>query len=381
MSGDDANVYDIWPGDPEGDFECIQGDQWDEVDTVSLNAEDEHHLSAKTSFNLPIDADVLSFVARGAYTYGHVDIVAGEGDDVSVDVVARYHDRSALDRVTACRFHYDRDGRDGVGIFSPRHRHGGRRDTVYVHLVVRLPTHGTLIRQVPPFFTAMPLFSQTVNDLTEAFEFGTVALVSTNQQIHVKDIRVRDLTVHTTNAAIIGSFNTSETLKLMTTNSPIKVDVTAFNHDNLNELVLHTTNALLAANLSLVKSASSGSASHFKVTTSTTNGQLRVNYLTSPPDSILEAVAATTNSPAWVRLDSAYEGSFVASTTHFSPTLERHTDVEDPAGRGRRRQIDVKAHIRGVVTGSASWQPSEHEKDQPGSVTVHTTNSPIYLTV
>ena len=139
--------------------------------------------------------------------------------------------------------------------------------------------------------------------------------------------------------------------------------------------------SLLAANLSLVKSAASGSNSHFKITTATTNGQLRVNYLTSPPDSVLEAVASTTNSPAWVHLDSAYEGSFIASTTHFSPIVERRTDVEDPAGRGRNRHIEINTLIRGFVKGSASWQPSEHEKDQPGSINVHTTNSQLYLTV
>ena len=53
-------------------------------------------------------------------------------------------------------------------------------------MIIRLPVHGSLVRQVPPFFTAMPLFSQTVNDLTEGFEFGKIALTSTNQQIHVK---------------------------------------------------------------------------------------------------------------------------------------------------------------------------------------------------
>lgn len=116
--------------------------------------------------------------------------------------------------------------------------------------------------------------------------------------------------------------------------------------------------------------------------TTTTNGQLRVNYLTSPPDSYLEAIAGTTNSPAWIRLDSAYEGEFTASTTNYSPSVERHTDVEDPAGRGRNRQIEVNTRIRGFVRGSASWQPSEPDRSlPPGSVNVHTTNSQLYLAV
>ncbi|VDB91242.1 unnamed protein product [Peniophora sp. CBMAI 1063] len=382
MSGEPASTFDIWPGDPEGDFDCINGDQWDDVDTVLPNIEQYHHFSAKTSFKLPIDSDALAFVARGAWTYGHVDVVAGDGDEVSVDVVAEYHNRPALDRVTVCRFHYDRDGRDGVGIFSPRERHRhDRRETVYLHMVIRLPAHGRLIRQVPSFFTAMPLYSQTVNDLTEGFEFGRISLASTNQQIHVKDIRAHDINVHTTNAAIIGAFNTSDSLKLATTNSPIKVDVTAFNHDNANDLILHTTNALLAANFSLLQSPASSSAARFKVTTATTNGHLRVNYLTSPADAVLEATASTTNSPAWVRLDSAYEGTFAASTTHFTPSIERRTDVEDPAGRRRSRHVEVNTQIRGFVRGFASWLPSEHEKGQPGSINVHTTNNHLFLSV
>lgn len=116
MSEELAAVADIWPEDPEGDFDCINGDQWDEVDTVSLDGDD-RHLSAKTSFKLPIDSNALKFLARGAWVHGHVDVVAGDGDDVAVDIVARYYDRPSLDRVTVCRFHYDKDGSDGVGIF------------------------------------------------------------------------------------------------------------------------------------------------------------------------------------------------------------------------------------------------------------------------
>ena len=107
----------IWPGDPEGQFECIHGDQWDEVDEIFHGMHEDHRFSARTAFKLPIDSDALTFVARGAYTYGHVDVVAGDGDDVSVEILAHYHERQALDRVTVCRFHYDHDGRDGVGIF------------------------------------------------------------------------------------------------------------------------------------------------------------------------------------------------------------------------------------------------------------------------
>ena len=117
MSGEPAAAFGIWPGDPEGDFECVHGDQWDDVDSVLFDAGDDHRFSATTSFKLPIDSEALTFVARGAWTYGHVDVVAGEGEDVAVDVTARYYDRPALDRITVCRFHYDRDGRDGVGIF------------------------------------------------------------------------------------------------------------------------------------------------------------------------------------------------------------------------------------------------------------------------
>ena len=65
------------------------------------------------------------------------------------------------------------------------------------------------------------------------------------------------MNVHTTNAAIIGNFNTSDSLNLATTNSPIKADVTAFNHDNVNNVVLHTTNSYVACvliNLTITES-------------------------------------------------------------------------------------------------------------------------------
>jgi hypothetical protein len=49
--------------------------------------------------------------------------------------------------------------------------------------------------------------------------------------------------VATTNADVTGSFNTSSSLQLASTNAPIKADITAYNQDNVNELKLTTTNA------------------------------------------------------------------------------------------------------------------------------------------
>jgi len=196
----------------------------------------------------------------------------------------------------------------------------------------------------------------------------------------VEDIQVRDIQARTTNAAISGSFNTSSSLTLSTSNAPIEVDVTAFNHDGIKAFIA-TTNAQLAANFSLYASPASSAPGIFDVRTFTTNAPLRVNYFESPLYSVLDAKAGTTNSPAYVRLHPAYEGSFTTTTTHFPSTIESLKDVEDPTGHGRVRKVNIDFQIKGVARGSVAWEPLEHERGQPGSVIVSTTNGHLFLTL
>ena len=99
----------------------------------------------------------------------------------------------------------------------------------------------------------------------------------------------------------------------------------------------------------------------------------------SPPDSILHLSAGTSNSPAHVLLAPAYEGTFSVGTSLFSPVVDRSTRKEDPSGRGRERNINVRNVRGGVVEGAVSWEPSELPRGGAGEVSLRTSNSPVTL--
>ncbi|KAI0034676.1 hypothetical protein K488DRAFT_83741 [Vararia minispora EC-137] len=376
MSG--MPLFDL--GDPRVEWECVNGEDFD---FSSDRPSHDGRWKATTSLTVPVDASSLFFFSHGSYSYGDVDLVLAESasDVVSVDIEAGYHTRRALDRARACRFKCERFG-EGVAILTPKREypHRDHRDDVYFHLTIRIPPQASALRHIPSLRTSFPLFGQTMHNLTEAIEFGEVGLYSTNRQITTEDIRVREVGVHTTNAAILGSFNTTSNLTLVTSNSPIKVDVTAYNQGSVNNLVMHTTNNVLAANLSLLTSPASSGPGAFEVTATTTNSPLHVNHLTSPADSVLNAKFATTNSPAYVRLDPAFEGTFTASTTHFTPSIQ-YINAEDPAGRNRERKVHLDFVMRGMARGTVGWEPLEHGRGEPGSVVLSSTNSPVYLTL
>lgn len=194
------------------------------------------------------------------------------------------------------------------------------------------------------------------------------------------------------NGAIEGTFNTSDSLFLRTTNSPIKVDVGLKNDDtHVTSLKISTTNrcawfllylhfilnlsqkfSKLEANVDLVSSSENGGS--YAVTASTTNSPLRVAFPTSPVDSTLKLSATTTNSPAAVSLHPSYEGSFELSTTQFLPKLVKH-DASDPSGRERKRNVELGSTSRGSLRGRVSWSDNEG----PGSVFVKSTNAFITL--
>lgn len=87
----------------------------------------------------------------------------------------------------------------------------------------------------------------------------------------------------------------------------------------------------------------------------------------------------SSNSPAYVQLDSAYEGTFSLVSSILSPRLER-SEVEDPTGQGRERYIEYRSvNRRGATEGSIKWL-GEGRHGQ-GSVSVKTSNSPVVLKV
>ena len=128
--------------------------------------------------------------------------------------------------------------------------------------------------------------------------------------------------------------------------------------------------------VTLATNTSDGTHGQYHVTTRTSNAPLRLTVLDAPVDSVLTASAHSSNSPVHVTLHETYEGSFDASASSWFHPEVRWKPVEDPAGRGRQRYVQVESDKRSHVRGFAFWDLESKER---GSVTLDTSNSPLRL--
>ncbi|KAI0316368.1 hypothetical protein OF83DRAFT_1060481 [Amylostereum chailletii] len=376
------------PGHPHGlplpeDFDsstCVSGNDWDFPEEPPRNPLGNWPSNlATTHLEVPVDNNRLFLFSHGNLAQGDVRILPAdqESDKVSVDVEAYYHTREALDRVNVCGLQ-SADKGNGFGVYTPHSHHHNRHDIVHFRLTVYLPlSSGT--RFIPNFFTTLPQFVQTLDGISPAFEFGNLTLVSANAPIHaLGDVVADQIILHTSNSPISGSFNTTSQLSLTSSNGPIDVTAASFNDDpsQAHTMILHTSNARIAATVFLLNTV--GATSAFNASTTTSNSPLIVEYASLPSEgAVLSAVAHTSNSPARLTLPPAFEGTFFVRTSLLGAAVDRR-DVEDPTGRGRQRKVEMNVMRRGVAYGKTSWEPSEDES-KAGFASVTTSNGPAQL--
>jgi hypothetical protein len=116
-SGWDVNV-DGWPIPPEyNTTSCVNGADWGSHDGMDGRSMD-YPFAAGASFELPLAADLLFVLSRGAQSGGRVQVITSPfaSDYVTVDVTMRYRSRDALRLAGACLL-TKREGEYGVGIF------------------------------------------------------------------------------------------------------------------------------------------------------------------------------------------------------------------------------------------------------------------------
>jgi len=256
------------------------------------------------------------------------------------------------------------------------------RDGLRFVIEVQLPTSRDVVHYLPSFEAELPNFALNMDDIS-AFRFGDVSLKSTNSHIKVRGAIANTFNVHSTNGGISGAFNTTNSLTIATTNSPVAVKIGAVNEKSEppTSVSLRTTNGPIKADVSLISNSSSGTGGTFSVCAHTTNSPIDVVYDHSPVDSFLKFNALSTNSPVRAVLHRAYEGTFALSTTNARAVLDRLPDVEDPSGQGRERSVTTRSSSVGkYISGRVEWVPSSHY-DQAGSVNIATTNDKITLTL
>ncbi|KAG6899586.1 hypothetical protein C0993_008960 [Termitomyces sp. T159_Od127] len=339
-------------------------------------------IAAVTTFQLPISSNTILFLSRGAAA-GGIDIqYGGNGSDVQVIVKASYRFPEALDTVNVCMVTRG-EGENGVGIFnlpwSYPHHH---RNVLHFAVIITLPkaAEGSVLN-IKAFETDMPLFTHEVTDLNGSVHFNSISLRTANSPIHVQSLEAEKASVVTENSPIEGEFHSSSSLKLYTSNSPVNAHVTLFSADvgHYTDLDIFTSNSAIKGTLSL-ESAKEGGGK-FKVHASTSNAPLELSFAEAPVDSILILDATTSIGPATVSLHPTYEGQYTAATSFQRPSVVINHDVEDPAGRGRKRLVRSLANRGPIVSGTVRWYDGDDNKEFIGNVEVRTSFSPLTLRI
>ncbi|EMD33258.1 hypothetical protein CERSUDRAFT_118300 [Gelatoporia subvermispora B] len=371
--------------DPEVLRDCIDLADWQkgrmELDDLYNPNRDLKHIAA-TTFELPVDSDLLYLVARGALSHGKVTISSSgeEGSDkMVVHVRMQYAHEDALNRTKVCLLSPP-EGGIGVGIFSPPTMIGSKWHT-NIEIDVKLPPGSagvpTIIKE---FTTDMPLFMHRVHDMQTVL-FESVSLSTSLLPIVANSLNAIEGVVSTTNAMIEGTFNTSSRLALRTSNAPIKATVFMFNDNegSPTELLAYTSNSRIDTIIELNSTSANGTDGTFTVDARTSNAPIDVSTRSAPVGHALALTAETSNSPVTVALSPTWEGTFdVRTSSLFTSSVDVHTDIPDPAGQGRIRRAFVRGVTRGHVEGFAEW---EEGRRTVGRVNIGTSNSPLKLYV
>ncbi|KAI0696204.1 hypothetical protein C8T65DRAFT_37507 [Cerioporus squamosus] len=365
---------DMYPYAPS---DCSESVNWT---TDPVEHPDQYPYRARTSFTLPVGAKELAFVAEGARQHGHFELsqTADAGsDEVVVEVHVSYYDQNTLSDATVCRLHPAEDNW-GLGIFTPRwvppHTHSKLR----FHVLVRLPAAdaGSPLK-LENLGTHLPQYTHHVEDIGDTAYFEFLRLKGSNSHINVESVAGNLVLVKSSNGAITGTYNTSTSLVLETSNAPITVNANLLNgNERPTVLYAKTSNGRVDAEVTLATNTSDGTQGKYHVTTRSSNAPLHVAFVDAPVDSALTAIAHTSNSPVHVALHETFEGRFDASTSSWFTPEVRWKPVEDPAGRERKRDVRIDTVKRSHVHGSVYWDADGEER---GSVTVETSNSPIRL--
>ncbi|KAI0944066.1 hypothetical protein AcV7_001986 [Taiwanofungus camphoratus] len=349
-----------------------------------------HHLhhSAVVSFDLPLSSDLLYLIARGAGSLisGEVNIVdSGDtgSDVVKVDITAFYKNQKDLQGLVQVCLLQPEKGKTGVGFFAPGQVSDPDAHQIRFEIVVRLPRSSSGPRlSVKNFQTDLRLFKHTVGGLKDRVLFGSISLSSSNMEISIESLAGNSVMLSTTNADITGYISTSTHLDLSTSNADIKVDVDMYNDDKgkSTSVNMKTSNGEVTSNISLYSTAYSQTGGSFTVNTSTSNKPISITYPSAPLDHILEMSAQTSNSSASATTHKTYEGSFNLSAS-ASSTLTVHSDphAQDPAGRGRRQDVEQNTKGKSDLTGKVQWVPSQRKKF--GSVNISTSKRNLDLFV
>ncbi|KAF6747333.1 hypothetical protein DFP72DRAFT_919955 [Ephemerocybe angulata] len=379
--------------------ECLPRDKWEtplrqaQLDVAPPTAPGlaRYPAASTTSFELPLSADSLYLLSRGAYSGGSVDVVTSANQkqgSVTVVVTVKYFHEEMRDAVMVCRVER-RKGDSGVGIFTPSYMWRG--DAVYVETLIVLPE---VDRNVSPLHiknleTDVPNTLHRLHAKTDLITFDKLNIQGSNGLITAVSLGATNARIVTSNAPISGVFNSTGNLSLETSNGAIQVSVKLHNKEasTPNKLSIITSNGPLEANIDLTSSSSPKKGSRdvaqpqYDVETTTSNSRLQTNFWRFPTDAVLRFSGTTSNGLAKAQINAEYQGAFEVQTSNGGATLQHHTQ-QDPSGRGRKRALKVEREGKTYVQGAVEWvggRDGGRGKVQMGSVELATSNGEAVL--
>ncbi|KAJ7647798.1 hypothetical protein FB45DRAFT_894478 [Roridomyces roridus] len=363
--------------DPDPRFgRCLRNATWSNAESTATEAG--FYSSSNASFLFPDSASPMYLVSQGALSGGTIHIHPSSSDSVPrVELNVRYRSAHVLDRANICWMEHNEAA--GVGIFTPAPFDGQTpADRLDFTISLFLPTTESTL-PIYNLETNLPSFTHSLGSLKEGLEFDRLILKSQNQPISAKSVFARNGTIQTSNSPIEGSFETSASLSLITSNAPIDASINLYNKNIFSEthLFLQTRNAQLESDINLLTTAASGEGGKFIVTAQTADTPLVMSFPASPARSILTLDAQTSNSPADVWLNTAFEGEFtLASSMVF---VDRRPFL-DPR---KLRSVLYGTLRNGMVVGNVKWKlPVFGKSPAPrGQVKVKTSNDILKLYV
>ncbi|TEB38069.1 hypothetical protein FA13DRAFT_1785904 [Coprinellus micaceus] len=341
-------------------------------------------LSINTKFTLPVNAESLYLLSRGAHSSGSVDILTSATqarDSVTVVVTAKYYNQRMRDVVKVCQISR-RKGEEGVGIFTPKYTSSYAGDQVFFETLIVFPEWDGNQRQTPlivkSFETDVQNTLHRVHGVADQVKFAKLRLQGSNGPISATSLSVEEGRVETSNAGISGAFNTTKSLDISTSNGPVLVFVKVVNGYHLSDpsrLSIETANGPLEANVELYANSRvthngpdnpSSTKPTYYVGAKTSNNRLQTHFWHQPADSTLRFHGTTRNGPAKAQLHPAYQGPFEAKTSNSSPRIEvREENPPDSSGKSRTRKVYTHSIANGRLSGNVDWVP---RRGGPGSV-------------
>ncbi|CAK5281893.1 unnamed protein product [Mycena citricolor] len=364
---------------------CVASATWSNATFISPDDDSPFNTTSHASFTFPDASSAMFLIAQGAQLGGHLQVVTTSPHAFPrVDIQARYCSARVLDRSAVCQMEQKKTGSVGLGIFTP-HAFDGQSatDALDFTITLFLPTSSDPGSNSPVYNleTNLPQFSQSFDALRDVVRFDQLKIEGRGKPIYAKSVFANNATVMNANAKISGSFETSSSLILSTTNAPVLSSI-KLHHRNIfktTHLRIETCNAEIDAPISLFTTAANGQGGRFNISATTTNAPMTMTFPSAPARSILHLDAETKNSPASVWLNEAFEGDFTLFSNVVLVDQLPYVDIR------KLRTVDWQSDLKrlGFVKGEVRWKmPILGGAKKPlGSVRISTNNSFLKLHV